>query len=335
MRTTLKDIAEATGLSITSVSLVLNGRPNRLSEESRKKVLAAAQRLHYDASPRSHSRFFRGDTMGLILPNVSDFFFGEIAQGVTDCAAQRGYQVLLATNSGEPELDNQHIRAFSQLGVKAILIISAHEQANQLLTQLPFPVIQVDRQSLSLNRSAVLLNHRKGGYLATSHLLELNHRKIACVTGPSGQASSQQRLAGYLWAFEAAGLRPPDNGVFEGDYAADSGYRLLDQILARGFTAVFSGNDMMAIGMYKRLRELSLLPGRDLSIVGFDDISFSDLLEVPLTTVRQSGYNIGHEACARAFLELENPSLPKQTIQFEPELVVRQSARRCPEQISG
>ena len=331
MRTTLKDIAEATGLSITSVSLVLNNRPNRLSLESRRRVIETAQRLNYTSAPRTREYQSRGDTLGLILPNVSDFFFGEIAQGVADCAAQQGHQVLLATNNGDPELDNRHIRSFSQLGVRALLIISAHEQANLLLDQLPFPVIQVDRQSLSLNRSAVLLNHKKGGFLATSHLLELGHQRIACITGPSGQASSQQRLAGYLWAFEVFGLQPPEGAIFEGDYAANSGYRLLDQIRAGGFTAVFSGNDMMAIGMYKRLRELSLLPGKDLSIVGFDDISFSDLLEVPLTTVRQSGYNIGHEACARAFLELETPSLPKQTIQFEPELVVRQSTRRCAE----
>ena len=328
MRTTLKDIAEATGLSVTSVSLVLNARPNRLYEESRRKVLETAKRLNYSTSSHSSPTAPECHSIGLIVPNISDYFFGEIAQGIIDCARTHDATVLLGTNSESPQMDNQNIRSLSRQGVRALLIVSAHEQANTLLNQLPFPVIQVDRQSLSLNRSAVLLNHRKGGYLATRHLIDLGHRNIACITGPGAQASSQQRLAGYCWAFEEAGLPLPKNAIFEGDYSPKSGYQLLDPIISGGFSAVFCGNDMMAIGIYKRMRELGLKPAQDLSIVGFDDISFADLLEVPLTTIRQSGYNIGLEACKRAFLELDNPNLPKQTIQFEPELVVRQSTRK-------
>ncbi|WP_294533894.1 LacI family DNA-binding transcriptional regulator [uncultured Pseudoflavonifractor sp.] len=328
MRTTLKDIAQATGLSVTSISLVLNARPNRLSEESRRKVLEAAKQLNYSTSSHSSPSASECHSIGLIVPNISDFFFGEIAQGVIDCARTHDFTVLLGTNGESPQMDNQNIRSLSRQGVRALLIVSAHEQANTLLDQLSFPVIQVDRQSLSLNRSAVLLNHRKGGYLATRHLIDLGHRHIACITGPGAQASSQQRLAGYRWAFEETGLPLPKNAIFEGDYAPKSGYQLLDSIISAGFTAVFCGNDMMAIGIYKRMRELGLKPAQDLSIVGFDDISFADLLEVPLTTIRQSGYNIGFEACKRAFLELDNPDLPKQTIQFEPELVIRQSTRK-------
>ena len=124
------------------------------------------------------------------------------------------------------------------------------------------------------------------------------------------------------------GFTPPSNGVIEGDYMSDSGFEAADVILERGFTAVFSTNDMMAYGILKRFRQLKIRVPQDISIVGFDDVVYSALLDVPLTTIRQSGYNMGYEACKRAFEEIEDPKIMKQTIQFEPELIIRESTAK-------
>ena len=329
MRTTLKTIADHVGLSVASVSLVLNNKPNKLSPESRKKILAAAEELHYVpqlVSPAMAKKYSK--TLGLIIPEVSNSFFADLAQGVGHCAQENGCQLLLSTTDGIAENDADILRLFISRNIAAMLFVASSNCNASLLQSLPFPVIQVDRRNPALNFSAVVFNQKKGGYLATKHLLELGHRRIACLIGPKNLTNTSLRLKGYYQAYKDMGLTPPSDGVFEGDYMSDSGFDATDAILAKGFTAIFSTNDMMAYGILKRLRQLKIKVPRDISIVGFDDVVYSDLLDVPLTTIRQSGYTIGYEACSRAFQEIEAPEIMKQTIQFEPELIIRESTAK-------
>jgi len=326
MRPTLRDIAQATDLSIASVSLVLNDRPNKLSKGSRERILSAAQALGYQPTGRPRRGARRTERiLGLIVPSITNFFFAQIVQGVDACAQENGWQLLLATNGDDPEKDRENLQLFADHGVSGLIIASAANCDNEMFASIPFPVVQVDRQSPTLDCSAVVLNHRKGGYLATRHLLDLGHTRIACITGPQKHESARERLGGYLWAMEDALVAPPRDGIFECNYCSDGGYAVAERILAGGFTAVFSGNDMMALGLYKRLRELCRHIPDDLSIVGFDDIDCADLLDVPLTTVHQSGFDLGHAACTRVITEIATPGISKQTIHFEPRLVVRRS----------
>ena len=329
MRTTLKTIADHVGLSVASVSLVLNNKPNKLSPESRKKILAAAEELRYVpqlVSPAMAKKYSK--TLGLIIPEVSNSFFADLAQGVGHCAQENGCQLLLSTTDGIAENDADILRLFISRNIAAMLFVASSNCNASLLQSLPFPVIQVDRRNPALNFSAVVFNQKKGGYLATKHLLELGHRRIACLIGPKNLTNTSLRLKGYYQAYKDMGLTPPSDGVFEGDYMSDSGFDATDAILAKGFTAIFSTNDMMAYGILKRLRQLKIKVPRDISSVGFDDVVYSDLLDVPLTTIRQSGYTIGYEACSRAFQEIEAPEIMKQTIQFEPELIIRESTAK-------
>jgi LacI family transcriptional regulator len=183
----------------------------------------------------------------------------------------------------------------------------------------------VDRQSPALQLSSVVLNNKKGGFLATRHLLEQGHRQIAYLSGPPNLVSARERYEGYLWAYREAALKAPEDAVFHGDYLFQSGYRAADAIWSGGFTAVACGNDLMAYGLIKRFRELGLdLPAK-MSIVGFDDLSYSELISPALTTVAQSGHAIGYQACKIAFQEIENPHAHHQTILLEPELIIRDS----------
>lgn len=329
MRTTLKTIADHVGLSVASVSLVLNNKPNKLSPESRQKILAAAEELHYApqlVSPAMAKKYSK--TLGLIVPEISNSFFADLAQGVGHCAQENGCQLLLSTTDGIAENDADILRLFSSRNIAAMLFVASSNCNASLLESLPFPIIQVDRKNPALNFSAVVFNQKKGGYLATRHLLELGHRRIACLTGPKNLTNTSLRLKGYLRAYKDLGVTPPSDGVIEGDYMSDSGFEAADVILERGFTAVFSTNDMMAYGILKRFRQLKIRVPHDISIVGFDDVVYSSLLDVPLTTIRQSGYNMGYEACRRAFEEIEDPKIMKQTIQFEPELIIRESTAK-------
>ena len=214
-------------------------------------------------------------------------------------------------------------------GVSALIVALSYNCSPDVFAGMSCPVIQVDRQSPSLPYSSIRLNNRKGGYLAARHLIELGHRRIACITGPRWLMSSQERESGYRWAMEEAGIPVTGDMVIEGDYLSTGGYALADSVIAGGFTAVFCENDMTAIGLYRRFRERGITVGQDISVVGFDDISFCEMLDTPLTTIRQSGYDIGYEACSRAMQEIANPELPHQSIYFEPRLIKRESARAC------
>lgn len=325
MNTKQKDIARATGMSTTSVSLVLNGRPNKLSKESREQILRMAADMDY--KPERAKRLFsrNADCIGIIVPRISNYFFAEIVQGASDCVQSRGWRLLLVTNDGSPEKDKAAIKMMKDFRVAAILLTSSEDSPASMFEGLTCPVIQVDRHSPALHFSSVVLNNKKGGFIAVKHLLDLGHRKIACITGSQKLVSARERLEGYYWAFREQGLTPPAFGVFEGDYLYESGYALADKIIAGGFTAVVCGNDIMAFGLSKRCRETGVSIPDSLSVVGFDNLVYSELLDPPLTTVSQSSYAIGSQACQRAFFEIENPNVSKQTILFEPELIVRKS----------
>lgn len=324
MNPTLQDIADATNLSVASVSLVLNNRPNRLSEESRSKIINTAKKMGYVPAKRN-KKSADSQLLGLIVPSFSNSFFAEIIQGASRCARENGWHLLIETNDDDPDKDKDNIAFFETQKISGLLIISAANCEQAMFQTVKFPVVQVDRQSPTLTCSAVILNHKKGGYLATRHLLELGHTRIACITGPQKHESARRRMEGYLWAFQEAGIPVPKDAIFEGNYQSDGGYIATDKIISGGFTAVFSGNDQMAMGLYKRLHELKKRVPNDISVVGYDDILYSDLLGVPLTTIHQSGYDLGYAACQRLLIEMDNPNIPKQTIYFEPELVIRES----------
>ena len=267
--------------------------------------------------------------LGLIVPELSNAFFADIVQGMTDCAYKQEAKVLLATNGESPSRDAEQIRSMAATGVSALIVALSYNCSPDVFAGMSCPVIQVDRQSPSLPYSSIRLNNRKGGYLAARHLIELGHRRVACITGPRWLMSSQERESGYRWAMEEAGISVTGDMVIEGDYLSTGGYALADSVIAGGFTAVFCENDMTAIGLYRRFRERGITVGQDISVVGFDDISFCEMLDTPLTTIRQSGYDIGYEACSRAMQEIANPELPHQSIYFEPRLIKRESARAC------
>ncbi|MCI2057880.1 MAG: LacI family transcriptional regulator [Oscillibacter sp.] len=325
MAITQKEIARAAGVSPASVSLVLRGKPNRLSQESRAKILAKASELRYQAAPKVRKVSAAGGCIGLIVPNIFNYFFAEIVQGVSDCVQKKGKKLLLCTTDGSEDADRRAIRSMEGAAVSALLITASEDCGTAMFRGLHCPVVQVDRQSPALGFSSVILNSRKGGFLATQHLLSLGHRKLACLSGPRQLVSARERLEGFFWAMRDQGLPRSEDDVLEGDYQYQSGYALADRVLDGGYTAVVCGNDVMAFGLMKRCSERGVRIPADLSVVGFDNLQFSSLITPALTTVSQSGFTIGYRACQIAFQELENPGATRQTVLLEPGLVIRGS----------
>ena len=339
-RVTLRDVAKAVNLSPTSVSMVLSGRANQISPLSRAHILEASERLGYQ-SPTKAERASNRRTLrvSVILPDLYNAFFPHIAGGVEAYLAPLGHRMDLMFSDNSPEREMDHLERVARghtdglvIATTACIASSAYENA---FRKTGVPVVIADRVFPTLNHSSVSYNHKKGAYLATEHLIRLGHSRIACLAGSSREdAHADLRYAGYQWAFQEAGLPDPPDGFFPGNYRPESGYEKADQIIAGGFTALFCSNDMMAYGFYKRARELGKSIPEDISVVGYDDLFFSNLIDPPLTSVSQSPLDIGMEAARRLVCEILEPSAVRQTVYFEPAIVTRASSRPTAFQIS-
>lgn len=338
LRTTVKDVAKAVGLSTTTVSLVLNNKPNRIPEATRKLVLKAAKELNYRPNHIAVSMVTKKThTIGLILPDISNLYFSELAKVIEEQCHKYGYNVLYGNTNGTLEHEFEYLNLFVDRSVDAIIMTVSSNYSEKEVNRLyeiaetnNVPIMMVDRALDDPRFMSVLLDQKLGGFLATSYLINLGHKKIACITGPKDLRISIERLEGYKSALEDAGLPFDRSLVIEGDFSVDSGSRALSYILGQNATAVFSLNDMMAIGVYRECRRYHLNIPQDLSIVGFDDIFIDEFLEPPLSTIAQPVQEIGKYAVKKMMSVLEEKKNlctdAGNTKIFKPALKVRGSA---------
>ena len=336
MRTTLKQLAEYTGLSVTTVSLVLNGKPCRVSDESRALILEAAEKLKYRRNMVAVS-LVKGktNTIGLIISDIRNSFFSTLAKGVGDECQKHGWNMMICNTNDRHAMDMEDIQMMAGKGVNGIVWGMASEttagmahEAISLLERENIPYLLIDRYVKTEPGRTIRVDHRLGGYLATRHLIELGHRRIACVTGPSNLIDSEARMEGYLQALEEADIPCDGALVYEGNYQYAGGVEAVRVLQARGaaYTALFAFNDMMAFGCMKQLRSMGMAIPGDVSVVGYDNVFFSDLLDVPLTTVNQPVYEMGLEAARQLILEPRDGGGTHRTTVFNPTLVPRETS---------
>ncbi|MCY1713429.1 LacI family DNA-binding transcriptional regulator [Caproiciproducens galactitolivorans] len=338
MRTTVKDVAKAVGLSTTTVSLVLNNKPNRIPKATREIVLKAAKDLNYRPNHIAVSMVTKKThTIGLILPDISNLYFSELAKVIEEQFHKYGYNVLYGNTNGTLEHDFEYLNLFIDRSVDAVIMTVSSNYSEKEIKSLHeiaemnnVPIMMVDRTLDDPRFMSVLLDQKLGGYLATNYLIHLGHRKIACITGPKSLRISIERLEGYKSALQDAGLPFDPALIVEGDFRVDSGVQALPYILGQNATAVFSLNDMMAIGVYRECRRYHLSIPQDLSIVGFDDIFIDEFLEPPLSTIAQPVVEIGEYAVKKMMTVLEGEEDPScaDTMVFKPALKVRGSASK-------
>jgi family./Bacterial regulatory proteins, lacI family. len=333
VRATLQDVARKVGLSTTTVSLVLNNKPNRISEGTRRKILAAARELNYRPNHIAVSMVTRQtQTLGLILPDISNPFFAELARVIEDECSRYGYSVLYGNTHGSVKRDFEYLNIFLDRSVDAVIMSLSNsfgpddsKRFLDIVKSANVPVIMVDRTPDAPGIVSVVLDHRLGGYLAAKHLLSLGHKRIGCISGPENVPGAVQRLEGFKNALEEAKI-PFDSGlVYTGDFSAESGSRALPCLLDQNVTAVFACNDMMALGVYRACRLYGIRIPDDISVVGFDDIYLSDFLDPPLTTVAQPIEDMGRECVRQAMAAIKSGTAGSGAFVFRPVLKVRGS----------
>lgn len=336
MKATLKDIAADTGFSVTTVSLVLNNKPSKIPEGTKQIILEAAQRLGYRPNQLAVSLVKkRTDTLGLIVSDVSNPFFSTLAKGVEDICRKNGCNMILCNTNNMHKCDLNYINMLVDKGVDGIIygmagdstLKNAIDSCN-LMKEQDMSFVIIDRYFKKLHTSYIGVDHLMGGYYATKHLIEMGHKKIACITGPLHLDDVLERLKGYKKALKEAGIKYDSKLVFEGRYNMESGAAAFPWLMKTKCTAVFAFNDMTAYGLYIEAKKNGVSIPKDFSVVGYDDIYFSKILEAPLTTIKQPVYEMGVKATEILIEAIKNKKRPEEQFVYQPELIVRSSTRR-------
>jgi LacI family transcriptional regulator len=326
------DVAARAGVSLGTVSNVLN-RPDRVAPATRDRVLQAIRELGFVRNEAARQlRAGRSRTIGLVVLDVGNPFFTDLAKGVETTAGKSGLSVILCNSNDDDAREQHYLSLLQEQRAFGILItpVGKATAAIDAIRRSGTPVVLVDRGS-SRRQCSVSVNDRVGGELAVAHLIGQGHKKIGFIGGPMSINQVSERLAGARAAMAAAGLDEDALVVIETprlDVASGraTGDQLAKLPARRRPTAVFCANDLLALGLLQdTTRRQKAVPG-DLAIVGYDDIEFAAAAAVPLTSVRQPRAQLGQAAMELLLEEAGEPDGHQhRQIVFEPELVVRES----------
>lgn len=326
---TIKDVAALAGVSFTTVSHVLNDtRP--VSADARRRVLAAVEEIGYLPSAVARSlRKSETKIIGVLVPTVNNPYFAELVVGVEECCRQAGYSVFLCNSDNDPKRQQQYMRTLLEKRADGLLLCSAGdaETLARIFRQSTVPAVTVDRAVPGARSDRVGVNNQDGAYKAVRHLLDLGHRRIACISGPGEFEVAGARVEGWRRALLEFAQQPEEALLVESDFSSAGGHDATRQLLrARpDITAVFASNDMMALGALRAAAELGLRVPQQFSVVGFDDVELSGFVYPALTTVGCSIKELGREAARVLIDRIDNPGAPLKDVQLTPRLVVRES----------
>lgn len=332
MSVTIKDIAKKANISYPSVSRALSGKPG-VSSKTREKVLKIAKEMNYQPNALARSLVQnRTATIGLIIPDILNPYFPEIAKGVEDEAHSRGLSVFLCNSDWDGDREGKYIDQLIANRVDGIIIFptssaNISEIRRKAGRELPVVILgtsQTEDVSISISIDNVL-----GAELSVMHLLNKKHRKLAFIGGKPGLSGVDDRLEGYKKAHEKFGLSVEEEMIVENGFTFESGYNAMNDLLdqSRRPDAVFAENDVIAMGVIQALRTRGLRVPEDIAVVGFDDIPIASMAGIDLTTVRQPKYEMGKMAVSELHSVLQGESVPNvnKRLVLEPKLIIRKT----------
>lgn len=335
-RVTISQIAREAGVSITTVSKVLNHMPG-VAQETRDRVEGVIAQRQY---VQSHAaRLLRKSQSGLIdlaIMRLEGGYDLGIMRGVQDVLETTGHRLVVFATHEDEDLERRWLRRVLEQATDGVLLLLPYERtglANLLVEhQIPFVAIG-DRNDLRAPFPSIGSTIWQGGYTATEYLLSLGHRRIGIITLPLSLRTSRARLAGYREAHEAAGIAVDSELIHEGTYLLGDGYqqtcKLLD--LPEPPTAIFAGNDAQAAGVYRALYERDIKIPDMMSVIGFDDVMYSSQMSPPLTTIRQPLVEIGRMAANLLLRQIDGEPLEATHVELSTSLVIRESCALPPQ----
>ncbi len=327
----MKDVARRAGVSVTTVSHVIN-ETRFVSEELRRRVYQAIEELNYrpDAIARSLRRR-RTQNIGMIVPDISYPFLAEVAKGVEDRGFELGYNVILCDSNGDLEREAACIEFLREKRVDGIVFVAAGESADHVrsLIEQGMPVVVCDRELPGVEVDTVIADNVESGYQATEHLIRSGHRRIGCIAGPEGLCISAKRLQGYRRALEEYSIPFREELVIHSDFRCLGGYRAMEELLSQlddPPTAVFACNDLTAMGAICAASRRQLRIPRDIAVIGCDDIALASFTNPSLTTIVQPKYEMGAIAVEMLVKRIKDKDRPVTRRVLPTELVIRDSS---------
>jgi DNA-binding LacI/PurR family transcriptional regulator len=329
--TTIYDVAKEAGVSIASVSNAINGKGN-ISKKKREEIFKVMERLQYQPSVIASALMGKKTfTLGLLIPDVSNPFFAEIARSVEDLAHHAGYSVIVCSTDNKDERVEKYIRLLEQKSIDGIMIGTGVENTEILLqlAEKSVPIIMIAREVSAMSVHSVLTDDIKGGSLAAQHLLELGHRQMAVLSENLKVSSSVERVKGFKFALYEAGLTIEEDDILSCESTIRDGRRAAGELIRRANspTALFCCNDLLAIGALQAAKEAGVRVPEELSIVGFDNTILSTVTNPMLTTIAQPMEQMVKLAFDLLIGDSERDTI-KQRIVMQPELVIRESTSK-------
>jgi LacI family transcriptional regulator len=330
-KTNMINVAKAAGVSIATVSRVINSH-GYVREKTRDRILEIMKELNYRPNNLARSLITkRSHAIALIMDDISNPFYPQLALGVENTAKSTGLSVIMCNLSGSAEQEIEYINNLLGRQVDGIIFVASRVDPTYYTTQLSLdvPIVRMDRQIIIPGADSVLVDHVVGAQKITKHLIDKGHTRIAHITGPLAFLTAIDRKQGYINALESVGIQPYKQMIIEADYTLKGGQLATEKLLKAKTlpTAIFYSNDLMAIGGIDIIRRSNLRIPEDIAVAGYDDIPFAALTYPTLTTVETPTFYLGSLAMQMLIDRIHGLSSkePREVI-LEPTVIVRNSA---------
>jgi LacI family transcriptional regulator len=326
---TIKDVAKVAGVSVSTVSRVIN-KSGYVSNEADTNVRKAMTKLNF--SPSGVARGLVSgmtSTVGLLIPDVANPFYADIVRGIEDSAIQNGFATILCNYDWKIEREKMYLEKLRQSRVDGIILAGSRSKVEDLLNLIgDVPFVVIDRRENPIGGS-VWMDNEVGGRVATRHLIDIGCKRIAHLSGPKLSPSALGRKKGFLLEVEERKLKGLEisGEVYQGDYRYEGGYNLAIDLLSKKDRpdGIFAANDIMAIGVIQAAQTLGLSIPEDLAVIGYDNIPMGEYIFPKLSTIDQPAYLMGHTSWEMLHNLMSSDKRSHQEIEFVPKLVVRQS----------
>jgi DNA-binding LacI/PurR family transcriptional regulator len=327
----LNEVADKAGVSIATVSRVINNNPN-VNGEKKARVEQAIKLLKYRpnrVAKRLRNKSASGNILGVLIPDIQNPFYVDVLRGIEDVSFEHRYALIMCNFSQDDKKEQMYLDILQSESIDGLIAAPAHENDQKIISMVKngMPVVCVDRGLKDVDVDLVTVENQNGAYSAVDYLAKKGYKRIAYISGLAHLPSSQQREAGYLKALTDNGLSIDRSIIKYGDSRHDSSLKLCQELIAMENRpdALFTGNNLITLGALETIHMNGLNIPNDIAIVGFDDMNWSNSLNPPLSAVRQPAYEIGKRAAELLIQRINDPSRSTVNMILKTELMVRKS----------
>ncbi|MBU8787408.1 MULTISPECIES: LacI family DNA-binding transcriptional regulator [Bacillus] len=334
MKITIYDVAEAAGVSISTVSRVINNT-GRISQSTRQKVFEVMKDLDYQ--PNVHASALTGkrtNIIGLLTPDISNPFFGELAKSVEERADELGFSIIMCSTDRDRKKETKYFSVLRQKNVDGIIFATGIENKESLaavedIADEGIPLVMISQDRALFPMDVVVIDDLMAGYIAAKHLISLGHKSIACVIGDGTTTCEKDRLKGFKKAMDEAGIAAGELLTAGNGFSLQGGKKAASSIFSQKVpTAVLAINDVLACAVIQTAKEWGLEVPGDVSVIGFDNTMLAEMVAPPLTTVSQPIEEMGRRVVELLAEEIRGAKKSKSKTILAPELIIRQSTAR-------